>query len=201
LAGGLGDSSRAVLAVLFVLKTQVARVFAPNHFWIGVTFGCAAGFFEKIGRTGFAFPMMRLRWSAVRAGVILGLVWSLWHIPVIDYLGSATPHAPDLIPFFLAFLAAMTAVRVLICWAYCNTQSLLLAQMMHASSTAAWAVLGPSRATARREAWWWQSTRSSFGSWLQSLPSASGRLLSASIPEQIFLDTPPRWQQFMSFTA
>jgi membrane protease YdiL (CAAX protease family) len=144
-----------IIAVLFVLKTLVAPVFAPNHFWIGVTFGCAAGFFEEIGWTGFAFPMIRLRRSAVRAGVILGLIWSLWHIPVIDYLGSATPHGSDLIPFFLAFLAAMTAVRVLICWVYCNTQSLLFAQMMHASSTAALAVFGPPQLTARQEAWWY----------------------------------------------
>jgi membrane protease YdiL (CAAX protease family) len=144
-----------VLAVLLVLKTVVAPVFTPNHFWIGLAFGGAAGFFEEIGWTGFAFPMMRRGHSAIGAGILLGLLWSVWHIPVIDYLGSATPHGPYLLQFFLAFLAAMTAIRVLICWVYCNTGSLLLAQMLHASSTGALAVLGPSQVTARQEAMWY----------------------------------------------
>jgi membrane protease YdiL (CAAX protease family) len=144
-----------VLGVLLGMYLLVSPVFVPNHFWIGVTFGCAAGFFEEIGWTGFAFPMMRLKRSAFRAGILLGLIWSLWHIPVIEYLGSATPHGPYLIQFFLAFLAAMTAMRILICWVYCATQSLLLAQLLHASSTGALAVLGPAQVTARQEATWY----------------------------------------------
>jgi len=144
-----------VLAVLLAMATLVSPVFAPNHFWIGLTFGCVAGVLEEIGWTGFAFPIMRLKRNTFGAGILLGLIWSLWHIPVIDYLGSATPHAPYLIPFFFAFLAAMTAMRVLICWTYANTASLLLAQMLHASSTGALAVLGPSRVTARQEATWY----------------------------------------------
>jgi membrane protease YdiL (CAAX protease family) len=151
----LAIPSGLVLAVLLVMKILVSPVFAPNHFWIGVTFGCAAGFLEEIGWTGFAFQIMRLKRGALRAGILLGLVWSLWHIPVIDYLGSATPHRPYLIQFFLAFLAAMTAMRVLICWVYANTGSLLLAQMLHASSTGALAVLGPAQIAAGQEATWY----------------------------------------------
>jgi hypothetical protein len=137
------------------MHVLVEPVFVPNHFWIGVAFGCAAGFFEEIGWTGLAFPTMRLTRTALRAAITLGLIWSVWHIPVIDYLGSATPHGPYLIPFFLAFLAAMTAMRVLICWVYANTGSLLLAQMLHAGSTGALAVLGPSQVTAPQEATWY----------------------------------------------
>jgi membrane protease YdiL (CAAX protease family) len=144
-----------VLSVLLGMHVLVSPVFVPNHFWIGVAFGCAAGFLEEIGWTGFAFPTMRLRRTALRAAITLGLIWSIWHIPVIDYLGSATPHGPYLIPFFLAFLAAMTAMRVLICWVYSNTGSLLLAQMLHAASTGALAVFGPSQVTARQEATWY----------------------------------------------
>jgi membrane protease YdiL (CAAX protease family) len=144
-----------VLGVLLGMCLLVSPVFVPNHFWIGATFGCAAGLLEEIGWTGFAFPMMRLRRSAVGAGIILGLIWSLWHLPVIDFLGSATPHGPYLVRFFLAFVAVMTAMRILICWVYANTGSLLLAQMLHASSTGALAVLGPSRVTARQEATWY----------------------------------------------
>jgi hypothetical protein len=44
--------------------------------------------------------------------VWLGLLWSAWHLPVIDYLGVATPHGEYWLPFFLAFALAMTAMRV-----------------------------------------------------------------------------------------
>jgi hypothetical protein len=61
------------------------------------------------------------------------LMWGLWHAPVIDYLGTATPHGHSWFSFFLAFTAAMTAMRVLIAWLYSNTKSVLLAQLMHVS--------------------------------------------------------------------
>jgi membrane protease YdiL (CAAX protease family) len=144
-----------VLAVLLSLKTLVSPVFAPNRFWVGVAFGCAAGFVEEIGWTGFAFPAMRARQTAFRAAWVLGLLWAVWHVPVIDFLGSATPHGPYWLPFFLAFTAAMTAMRVLICWIYSRTSSVLLAQLMHASSTGALAAFGPARVTAGQEALWY----------------------------------------------
>jgi membrane protease YdiL (CAAX protease family) len=144
-----------VIALLFGLKTFVSPVFAPNLFLIGLLFGCAAGFVEEIGWTGFAFPIMRLSQSEFGAGISLGLLWAFWHLPVIDYLGSATPHGRYWLPFFLASTAGMTAVRVLICWIYSNTNSVLLAQMLHASSTGALATFSPFRVTAGEEALWY----------------------------------------------
>ena len=144
-----------VLAVLLGLKTFVSPAFKPNLFWIGFLFGCGAGLFEEIGWTGFAFSTMRVRQDAMRAGISLGLLWALWHVPVIDYLGSATPHGSYWFPFLLAFTVAMTAIRMLICWIYVNTDSLLLAQMFHASSTGALAAFSPSSVAAGEETMWY----------------------------------------------
>lgn len=144
-----------VFAVSFALKTFVSSRFAPNLFPMGVVFGTMAGFFEEIGWTGFAFPTMRLNQKPCRAAVSLGLLWAAWHIPVIDHLGSAVPHGQYWIPFFLSFTAAMTAMRVLTCWVYANTESVLLAQMLHASSTGALAVFSPAHVTAGQEAFWY----------------------------------------------
>jgi membrane protease YdiL (CAAX protease family) len=147
--------SALVLTVLLGLKAIVSPVFKPNLFWIGFLFGCGAGLFEEIGWTGCAFPTMRVRQDAMRAGIWLGLLWALWHVPVIDYLGSATPHGSYWFPFLLAFTVAMTAIRMLICWIYANTGSLLLAQIFHASSTGALAAFSPTRVTAGEEAMWY----------------------------------------------
>jgi len=144
-----------VLAVLFGLKMFGSPAFEPNLFPMGLTFGCMAGFFEEIGWTGFAFPAMRLRRNPFGAAVSLGLLWAAWHIPVIDYLGAATPHGKFWLPFLLAFAGAMTAMRVLICWVYANTESVLLAQMLHASSTGALAVLSPAHVSAGEEVLWY----------------------------------------------
>ena len=144
-----------VLTVLSFMKTFVSPVFAPNRFFIGIGFGFVAGFFEEIGWMGYAFPKMRRPENALVPAILLGLLWGAWHIPVIDYLGTSTPHGAYWLPFFLAFTAAMTAMRVLIAWTYSNTKSILLAQLLHASSTGSLVVFSPPRVTAAQESLWY----------------------------------------------
>lgn len=144
-----------ILIVLLCLKAFVSQVFAPNRFFVGVSFGIIAGFFEEIGWTGFAFPQMTKTGNRLGAGIGLGVLWGFWHLPVIDFLGTATPHRSYWLSYFLAFTLAMTAMRVLIGWIYTNTKSVALAQLMHASSTGSLVVLSPSRITAAQEAMWY----------------------------------------------
>src|SRR4029077_9843031 len=87
--------------------------------------------------------------------ILLGLLWGAWHIPVIDYLGTSTPHGAYWFPFFLAFTAALTAMRVLIAWICSNTKSVLLAQLLHASSTGSLVIFSPPVVTAAQEALWY----------------------------------------------
>src|SRR6267154_742398 len=106
-----------VLTVLLFLKRFFSPVYAPNHFLIGILFGIPAGFLEEIGWMGYAFPKMRSESNGLAPSILLGLLWAYW------------------LPFFLAFGFAMSAMRVLIPWIYTNTKSVLLAQLMHVSST------------------------------------------------------------------
>lgn len=92
-----------VLAVLLVLEAFVSPVYAPNLFVAGIAFGIPAGFLEEIGWTGYAFPKMQSRENWLVASILLGLLWSAWHLPVVNYLGTATPHGAYWLPFFLAF--------------------------------------------------------------------------------------------------
>ena len=144
-----------VLSVLFLLKTFVSPAYAPNRFWLGVSFGLLAGFLEEIGWTGFAYPRLRQRFALLPAAAILGLFWGLWHAPVIDFLGAASPHGKDLPAFFAAFAAAMAAMRVLIAWFYEHTQSLALAQLIHISSTGSLVVFSPPTISPTHEATWY----------------------------------------------
>lgn len=144
-----------VLTVLLFLERFVSPVYAPNHFFMGILFGIPAGFLEEIGWMGYAFPKMRSQRNGLASAVLLGLLWALWHLPVINFLGTATPHDAYWLPFFLAFSLAMTAMRVLIAWIYTNTKSVLLAQLMHVSSTGSLVVFSAARVTAAQEATWY----------------------------------------------
>ena len=47
-----------------------------------------AGFIEEIGWMGFAFPAMcSIKKPAFMSAVVLGVLWGVWHAPVIDYFG------------------------------------------------------------------------------------------------------------------
>lgn len=144
-----------VLIVLEALRSVAGARFAPHFFAAGFGFGLVAGFVEEIGWTGFAFPSLAKHRTAFRAAVQLGVIWALWHAPVIDYLGTATPHGRWWLAYFLAFAGVLTAVRVLIAYLYVNTRSLLLVQMMHAASTGALVVLSPPGVSAGQEAFWY----------------------------------------------
>jgi membrane protease YdiL (CAAX protease family) len=144
-----------ILSVLLILRNVVSPVFAPNMFLLGILFGLFPGLFEEVGWMGFAFPKMRVKRSALGAGLLLGVLWGLWHAPVVDYLGAAAPHGVYWLSFFLAFIAILTAMRVLIVWVYSNTNSVLLAQLMHASSTGFLVILGPSHVSPGQEVLWY----------------------------------------------
>jgi len=144
-----------VLTLLLTLKTFLSPVYTPNLFLMGVLFGVPAGLLEEIGWTGFAFPKMYSRHNPLGASIALGLLWGLWHLPVVNYLGTATPHGAYWFPFFLAFAFAMTAMRVLISWLYINTKSVLIAQLMHISSTGSLVIFSPPAVSASQEVLWY----------------------------------------------
>jgi membrane protease YdiL (CAAX protease family) len=144
-----------VLTVLLLLRTFVSTAYAPNRFLTGIFFGLPAGFLEEIGWTGYAFRKMRSQDNTLTPAILLGMLWAIWHLPVIDYLGTATPHGAYWFHFFLVFSVAMTAIRVLICWIYINTKSVLMTQLMHVSSTGSLVVFSSPHVTAGQEVVWY----------------------------------------------
>jgi membrane protease YdiL (CAAX protease family) len=144
-----------ILLTLGLLTGFVSRSFTPNLYPIGISYGILAGFFEEIGWSGYAYPRLHARLGAQVGSVLLGLLWGVWHLPVVDSLGAASPHGPAWPAFFAAFVALVAGLRVLICWVYSNTDSVLLAQIMHASNTGFLVVLGAAAVSPAQEAVWY----------------------------------------------
>lgn len=101
----------------------------------GLFIGLVAGFLEEFGWTGFALPRLLVGRTAFSAALILGVVWSAWHVfPSI--WGLAPSYAPlgflGLV-FGITGFATLPAYRILMSWVYLNTKrSLLAAIVMHA---------------------------------------------------------------------
>jgi membrane protease YdiL (CAAX protease family) len=131
-----------LLAVSLALAAWVSPELSPIFFAPGIVMGLLAGLIEEVGWMGFVYPLMRSKQNILRAAIALGLLHALWHI-VPNFLGSYNALEEYWLPSFAGSFLFITALRILIVWVYENTQSLLLAQLMHASSTGFYAILIP----------------------------------------------------------
>jgi membrane protease YdiL (CAAX protease family) len=124
-----------MLVILWPLGVFLDPAFSPRFQWHLFAIGFIAGSFEEVGWTGFATPRLLQRQRLFFAGLWLGLVWALWHV-LVDYRqNSHAMGALWLLEFAVLYVGALTAYRVLMTWVHANTQSLLLAVLMHASYT------------------------------------------------------------------
>jgi membrane protease YdiL (CAAX protease family) len=84
----------------------------------------AAG--EEVGWMGYAFDSMQAGSSTLRAALVLGMIWALWHVPFLFFM------MPD--PFVLSVqILKIVVFRVLIAWIFNNTgKSVFAAILFHA---------------------------------------------------------------------
>ena len=126
--------SRAYLPAIFTVENPASLLL--TGLMIGVFGG---GLMEEPGWTGFALPRLRQRFGVFQSGIILGLIWGLWHI-LPTYWGSgdaAGNLSMDLLlPPLFFYLAVLPPYRMLMVWIYDRTESLLVTMLMHASLTA-----------------------------------------------------------------
>ncbi len=107
----------ALLGQQASLQGWAALVPAYAGTWVGTLF---LGGLEEPGWRGFAQPHLQRRLTPVRATLLVGVVWGLWHLPI-------EPLA-ILVTVPLSFLYA---------WLLNRTGSVLLCILLHASITPA----------------------------------------------------------------
>jgi membrane protease YdiL (CAAX protease family) len=82
---------------------------------------------EEFGWRGYALPKLQAQHTALVASLIIGVVWTLWHIP--KYLTAGDPHDT---PFWF-FAVNMVASAIIYTWVFNKTGgSLLLVLLLHA---------------------------------------------------------------------
>jgi membrane protease YdiL (CAAX protease family) len=90
------------------------------------------GSFEEIGWTGFAVPHLRLHYSILATGLMVGLVWGGWHFPLFWQPDSFSGALPIVILLTMLF-SWLPPFRVLLVWVHDRTQSLPVVMLMHAA--------------------------------------------------------------------
>jgi membrane protease YdiL (CAAX protease family) len=106
------------------------------------------GLFEETGWTGFVVPKLRQRYSILSTGLIVGILWGIWHFMIAfwasNYLDSANSWIMFVAGFLAFYLLALPAYRVLLVWVFDRTRNLPVIMLMHAFLSASTLTLQPS---------------------------------------------------------
>lgn len=82
---------------------------------------------EEFGWRGVGLPLLQQRFTPLGAGLLLGFVWALWHLPAFMFGGTAQSEW-SFVPFFLG----VTALSVIITPMFNATRgSILMAALFH----------------------------------------------------------------------
>ncbi len=89
---------------------------------------------EELGWSGYVIDPMQNRWGALTAGIVLGLVWQVWHI-----IGDV--QARNTVEWIVWHSLYSIGLRFLIVWIYNNTQkSVFAAILVHTMDNVSWAL-------------------------------------------------------------
>ncbi len=97
-------------------------------------------FQEEFGWRGYALPRLLAHFDALRASLILGAVWWLWHLPLVFIPGKFMTGS---LALFVLLAVEIILMTVLFTWIYNNTGgSVLAAILFHTSMNwSLWAAL------------------------------------------------------------
>jgi uncharacterized protein len=71
---------------------------------------------EESGWRGFALPRLLERYSPLKAGLVLGLMWSFWHLGM--WLVASGYTGTTLLVYILEFTVTIVALNLLMVWIY-----------------------------------------------------------------------------------
>lgn len=105
----------------------------PWYLLIAATFfstlvGGQAG--EELGWRGYALPRLAERMGLRSAGIVLGVVWAAWHLPLFFWFPNADTYGQS----FPTYAVGVVAISIAMTWLYARTNgSLFLTMLMHSA--------------------------------------------------------------------
>jgi len=140
---GLSLFNKEFLPGIITVKDKIGSVI------FGIGWGLiGGGLFEETGWTGFAVPRLRNQYSILSTGLIVGMLWGIWHFMIAfwasNYLTGENSWAMFVASFMAFYLLALPAYRVLLVLVYDQTGSLPVIMLMHAFLSASTLIFKPS---------------------------------------------------------
>ena len=97
---------------------------------------------EELGWRGYALPRLQANRSALAASLILGVPWTLFHLPYFFTQGSTFTSIPP-----LSYLLLTMATSIIFTWVFNNTRgSVLLVHLLHQAGSVWRGIYHPDRA-------------------------------------------------------
>jgi len=100
----------------------------------------AAGIGEEFGWRGFLLPRLQTHHNALVSGLIVGVAWATWHIPLFFIKGTSQYDMQSqggLLPAVLGYSLFVIVSSIQFTWVFNNTKgSVLLAAVLHGASNA-----------------------------------------------------------------
>jgi membrane protease YdiL (CAAX protease family) len=144
-----------VMLILLLLSLPfpelLPRIFTESDKLTLLLFGIAwgligGGLLEELGWTGFAIPTLRRHYGAISTGLIVGILWGVWHF-LITYWSSGTFSGTSSLTAFLPamvfYVGSLPAYRILMVRIHDRTGSLLVVMLMHAVYSASKLIMVP----------------------------------------------------------
>lgn len=129
--------SESFLPGIFATKNSMPILIA------GIIAGLLVGIFEELGWTFFVIPQLRKGYGVLKTGLIVGILWGLWHMPLFITSVRASEDISPVLFLCILLFSFLPAYRVLMVWIYDRTQSIAIAMLMHAGLTGSILILPP----------------------------------------------------------
>jgi membrane protease YdiL (CAAX protease family) len=133
-----------------LLGESLAGLDIISNLVFAIPIALLAAVMEEFGWRGYMLPRLLERHSALKAALIVGVVWALWHAP-INYLGLSK-YGAQAIPILLVLFIMPIVQTVIMVWIHNSAkQSMLMMVLTHFSITAGFIVFSLPVTTAAAE--------------------------------------------------
>jgi membrane protease YdiL (CAAX protease family) len=135
-----------VTAITAILSNQIVREYRFRILLPMVIMGLIWPLFssmgEEFGWRGFILPKMLAKYGVLKAGIILGIIWEIWHLPM-HYIGFQDYGAYMLPAFLLIGFVNLTLQSVIMAFIFAKSKgNIRLMVLYHYTITSSSILLG-----------------------------------------------------------
>ncbi len=102
----------------------------PVSIILFILFTLFLGPLEEFGWRGYGLDRLQERWNALTSSLILGAMWSIWHLPLFFFEGTYQNSLGVGTPAFWQFLLGIIPLAFIFTWIFNNTHRSTLAAIL-----------------------------------------------------------------------